>query len=117
MTIKSGNDVFTVVDFVPLGYKIWNIGKNMIDGYLPLCRPNPCQPFDGACCIERDTLKAIKTDGAQTILAAIGGGQDTIKKMENYIRRYADAKPGTYAHRQVERIKKALPYMYELKWA
>ena len=117
MTIKSGNNIFTIVENSPLGYKIWNIGNNMVEGYLPLCRLSQYQPFDGGRVTETDTLKAIKTDGAQKILAAIGGGQDTIKKMENYIRRYADAKPGTYAHKQVERIKEALPYMYELKWA
>lgn len=29
---------FELVDRVPLGYSIWNIGENMADGYLPLCR-------------------------------------------------------------------------------
>ena len=33
-TITDGKDTFELVDYVPLGYRIWNIGKNMIDGYL-----------------------------------------------------------------------------------
>ena len=38
MEIIMDNRKFEVVDFVPAGYEIWNIGHNMIDGYLPLCR-------------------------------------------------------------------------------
>ena len=29
---------YEVVDCVPKGYRIWPIGKNMLDGYLPLCK-------------------------------------------------------------------------------
>lgn len=36
---------FELVDHVPLGYSIWNIGKNMADGYLPLCRLAAVQPY------------------------------------------------------------------------
>lgn len=36
--VRKGNDVFEIVDTVPLGYSIWNIGHNMPDGYLPFCR-------------------------------------------------------------------------------
>lgn len=88
----------------------------MLDGYLPLCKLKDIQPFEGAREIEVDTLKAIKIDEAQTILAAIGGGQDTIAAMERYIKRYRNAKEGTYSYRQANRMKKALPYMYQIKW-
>lgn len=115
-TITNGRHVFEIVDHVPYGYEIWNIGKNMIDGYLPLCRLSQYQPFPGGRKIEADTLKAIKIEGAQTILAAIGGGQDTIEKMEQYIKRYKNSKPGTYSYRQVQRMKKALPIMRQIKW-
>ena len=71
-TITHGGHTFELVDHIPQGYTIWNIGKNMIDGYLPLCRLAYFQPFPGARNIEVDTLKAIKCDGAQVILAAIG---------------------------------------------
>ena len=84
-TITSGKDIFEIVEEVPCGYRIWNIGKNMIDGYLPFCRLSSQQPFTGGMSIEADTLKAMKVDEAQTILNAIGYGEDTIKEMEAYI--------------------------------
>lgn len=115
-TIKSGEHVFEIVSKVPRGYIIWNIGKNMINGYLPLCRLKVIQPFSGGREIETDTLKAIKTDGAQIILEAIGGGQDTPEKMKAYIKRYRNAKPGTWSYRQVRRMKAALPFMREIVW-
>ena len=115
-TITSGQHTFELVDFVPYGYKIWNIGKNMIDGYLPLCRLSPIQPFAGGRNIEVGTLKAIKIDGAQTILAAIGNGQGTIEEMEQYLKRYKNAKAGTWSFSQVQKIKKALPFMRQIKW-
>lgn len=111
-TIAVGDDIFEVVDHVPLGYQVWNIGKNMPEGYLPLCRAIP-----GTYRVEVDTLKAIKIDGAQKILAAVHGGQNTIMKMERYIKRYQNAKPGSVAHLRVQRMREALPAMREIKWA
>ena len=73
---------FELVDRVPLGYSIWNIGENMADGYLPLCRLAAVQPFPGGRSIEVDTLKAIKCEGAQEILAAAGWGPETLDEME-----------------------------------
>ena len=112
-TITNGDDVFELVEEFPLGYHIWNIGKNMQDGYLPLCRLRPTQPFPGGQGIEPDTLKAIKCEGAQTILAAIGFGPETPEEMEEYIAKHA--KDPAYS-RNVQRMKKALPLMRELKW-
>ena len=111
-TISDNQHTFEIVERVPMGYQIWNIGKNMIDGYLPLCRV-----IHGTFSIEPETLKAIKIDGAQKILAAIGGGQDTIEAMEKYIKRYRNAKPGTWSYRQVKRMKEALPIMRQIKWS
>ena len=74
-TITNGNDIFELVNEFPLGYHIWKI--NMCDGYLPLCRLRFFQPFPGAQYIELDTLKAIKCEGAQIILAAIGDRKST----------------------------------------
>lgn len=114
--IRHKSDLFEVVDFVPLGYSIWNIGANMVDGYLPLCRLSKYQPFEGATNIETDTLKAIKCDGAKTILAAIGGGANTIEKMESYIEKHRNARPNTACHMAVKRCRKALPFMRKIKW-
>lgn len=105
---------FELVEKITRPYEIWNIGTYMADGYLPLCRLKRNQPFTEGRCIEMDTLRAIKTDGAQVILAAIGGGHNTVSKMEEYIEKYENARPGTYSHEQVQKMKKALPYMYKL---
>lgn len=108
-------DVFELVDEVPHGYFIWNIGKNMIDGYLPLCQLCPSQQFEGGQEVNINTLKAIKCEGAQTILAAIGGGAMTVKEMEGYIKKYENAKPGTWVWTEVKRMKEALPIMRTIK--
>jgi hypothetical protein len=106
--ITSGDWEFEIVDHVPPGYIIWNIGKNMIDGYLPLCRLAAVQPFPGGRSIETHTLKAIKTEHAQTILAAIGIGPGTVKEMEDYIKKH----PNKWG---VDRMKAALPHMRDIK--
>ncbi len=112
-TITHNGDTFELVDRVLVGYHIWNIGEHMVDGYLPLCRLAPVQPFPGGRNIETNTLKAIKCDGAQTILAAIGYGPETPDEMEQYIEKHE--RKGTRTI-EVERMKKALPFMREIKW-
>ena len=53
---------FEIVDKIPKGFFIWNIGNNMVtDEYIPLCervRPNDTECFD----INTNTLKAIHLD-------------------------------------------------------
>lgn len=110
MKIQSCGHNFDVVDEVPCGYQIWNIGKNMIDGYLPFCRLSSRQPFPGGRSIEVDTLKAMKVDGAQTILAAVGYGPRTVKEMEDHIAKYAKRRP-----HECGKMKAALPYMKQIK--
>lgn len=108
---------FELVDAVPLGYLIWNIGRNMADGYLPLCRLCAVQPFSGGRSVEVDTLKAIKCEGAQDILDAVHSGADTLAKMEKYIVKHQYAPEGTWEHLCVKKVKEALPYMRQIKWA
>lgn len=109
--IVDGTNTFQVVDSVPLGYVIWNIGNNMADGYLPLCQvggPDGCQ-------VNPDTLKAVKCDGAQTILdAATCAG--TPRAMRRFLGKHQNAEPGSYNDRCVQRIKAALPYLDKLGW-
>lgn len=112
-TITHHGNTFELVDRVPRGYFVWNIGKNMIDGYLPLCRLALFQPFPGGRSIEAETLKAIKCEGAQTILAAIGWGPETPEEMERYIEKHE--RKGAHTM-EVERMKKALPLMRQIWW-
>ena len=105
---------FQIVDKVPLGYQIWNIGRNMPDGYLPFCRLAFRQPFDGAQEIETETLKALPTPHAQEILVAVGSAGKTQKELEEYLRRHRNAKPGSWEYLEKERIQRALPYLRAL---
>ena len=99
-----GNYKFEIVKSIPKGYSIWNIGNNMVDGYLPLCQVEP-----STYSIIPETLKAVKFEKAQTILRAICGGADTIKKMEKYLLKNKN-------NRQTRLIKEALPLMKQLEW-
>lgn len=108
--------VFELVDFIPLGYEIWNIGEHMPDGYLPLCRIKAIQRFPGGREIEPDTLKAMKLDGAQTVLQAVALGLGTIEKAEKYLKRHRNAKPGNPDEWIVQRVKAALPIMRQINW-
>ena len=107
--------LFEIVDYIPAGYEIWNIGKNMADGYLPICRLKNPQPYEGCMEIDRETLKAIKLDGAQTVLTAIYFGPKRPKDFERYIKRYEKSKT-PYVARRVERSKAALEIMRTIRW-
>ena len=113
-TLKVDNHTFEIVDKVPKNYMIWNIGNNMPDGYLPLCELlNPEDPDNYS--INPETLKAVQCEGAQAILKVTIRGQNTIKKMETYIKRYSKSK-NSYTLLVVERMKEALKWMYTLKF-
>ena len=106
---------FEVTDRVEKGYQIWNIGRNMPDGYLPLCRLKKDQPFDGGRYIESDTLKCIPMEGAQVILAAVGYGAQTPDEMRRYIAKYR-AGTSSWRRHASEKMGRALPYMDKIVW-
>lgn len=60
--------------------------------------------------IDVDSLKAIRCDGAQTILDAVGYGPGTLEEMERFVEKNKMAQPRTSRHREVERMKAALPF-------
>lgn len=104
---------YEIVDYIPCGYKIWNIGKNAPEGYLPLCCLGR-QEFESGRKIDPDTLKAIKVDGAEAILAAVGFGPATLSEMVRYVKRYGSSKT-PYVKSRVERCRKAIYYMQKIK--
>lgn len=112
-TITYHGYTFEIVDRVPYGYAVWNI-NDMGNGYLPLCRLAQYQPFPGGRNIEVETLKAIKCEGAKTILEAIGWGPETPEEMERYIEKHEQE--GTHTM-EVKRMKKALPLMRQIWWS
>ena len=107
---------YEIVNAVPLGYTVWNVGHPVAGEYLPLCRMSKYQPFPGGRSIDVDSLKAIRCDGAQTILDAVGYGPGTLDEMECFIEKHKMARPGTLRHREVERMKAALPFMRSRQW-
>lgn len=114
--IRNENNAFEVVDTFPVGYKVWNIGAhNMPAGYLPLCKPKWSQSLGGFYKVEADSLKAMRTDYAAEILNAVGCGAGTVAEMQDFLKKHAKAKEGTYAARCCNRIITALPYLQELE--
>lgn len=111
---RLGTCTYEIVEEISLGYMIWNIGKNAPEGYLPLCRPAQYQPYPGSRNIDPDSLKAIKIDGAETILAAIGRGQETLPEMEQYVKRCRNSKTD-WVQRRVALYRKAIPIMRKIK--
>lgn len=111
---QYGTFIYEIVDEIPLGYMIWNIGSHAPAGYLPLCRPAAYQPFHGSRNIDTDALKAIRVDGAEDILAAVGYGPDTFQEMERYIHRYGNTKTDRIQHR-VALYRKAISIMRTIK--
>lgn len=107
-TLKVGRHEFELTNSVPSGYHIWNIGKNMPNGYLPLVKTGG---YDGHQ-VDTKRMYAIKISGAQTILNAIGYGPDTIAKMTAFIAKYD--KSGS-RQSSVNRMKKAIPIMKKIK--
>ena len=55
-TANGKTDTYEIVEAVPRGYMIWNIGSNAPEGYLPLCRPAQFQRFPGGRDIDPNTL-------------------------------------------------------------
>ena len=102
-------NVFEIVESIPKGYMLWNIGSNMKADYLPLV-----QPIKGTYNVNPKTMKAIYVKDAQTVLKALGRGQKTVKQMEIYIKKYSNAKmKSTKIH--VERLKKAVEILKTVK--
>lgn len=58
--VLGKTDVYKIVEKIPFGFYVWNIGKNMgSDEYIPLCQDLYPEIKDDYS-INPDTLKAIK---------------------------------------------------------
>ena len=59
-TLNNRNDIFEIVEKIPAGFFVWNIGENMgTDEYIPICEdlhPEDKNDYE----INTSTLKAIK---------------------------------------------------------
>ena len=80
MRITDERHTFEVVENIPEGYEVWNIGDNMIDGYLPLAQAENYQ-------INPNTLKAIKLESEELELMreAAGYGVNNLKSAKRAV--------------------------------
>ena len=97
-------DAFEVVDAVPAGFFVWNIGSHAPSGYVPLCEAVP----GGGYKVNLGTLKAIKSRHAREILRAASAGGVTLEECR---KRASDGDEWTR-----KRCAAALPYMEEITW-
>lgn len=102
-----GNHTFEIVDFIPYGYHIWNIGENMKKDYLPLVLVGG---YDG--CQVIGVMKALPLKNAQKILSVIREGNDSPRKIKDYIEKYENNETNK---EKVERMKEALDIMLQIK--
>lgn len=91
---------YTIVNKIPKGFTIWNIGEHAPENILPLVI------CDEKYSINTNHMLAIITPNAQTILSAVGICGDTAKDFEKYISKHDNI--------FADRMKKALPLLKEI---
>ena len=111
-TVLGVCSIYEVVSTRPFGYEIWNIGKNNAPkGYLPFCRLSSRQPFPGGRNIEADDLRALKCDGWDVILDAIGFGPGNSTEMKKFIKKHERNPRKSW---ECERMRTAIPYLEKI---
>ena len=114
MKIEHRGHTYEIVNSIPRGYEIWNIGSHAPEGYLPLCRLKANQPVKGSKEIEPDTLKIIKCNDTQLIFKA-SMYTPTITDMERYVKRYQNS-TSNKVQRKVNCMKQAIDILKQLNW-
>lgn len=105
--MKANLNEFKIVNHIPTGDVIWNIGKNMVEGYIPFVSVGGHDGYQ----VIKGSKKAYKFDKAQDILSITGYGIQNSKDAEKAIEKYSQ-KIGY--EDLIERIKKAIPLFKEL---
>jgi hypothetical protein len=107
--IKLDDRTFEEVENIPAGYQIWNIGDNMVNGYLPLC-----QLYPGTYNIIPHTLKALKIDNDELLKLLRSGAGKGICNLKK-CRYYANLKnpKDIYIKRTKEIAQKVLSFFEE----
>ena len=108
MTIKKDNGygktyIFEVVEKIPSGFEVWNIGEIGNGEYIPICQ---AVDYD----VNVKTLKAIKLSKEEvTILSkAASAGIKTVTDAKRKLSRVAKT---TYAKENKRRAERALPIL------
>lgn len=92
-------DIYEVVDKIPKGYEVWNIGNHAPKGYLPLCLR-----VAGTYTIQPNALKALKFEGDDYNFITFASVRYGFTNRENTKRRL----PLLKSTKKVEVAKRAL---------
>ena len=111
-----GKDLkYGIVDAVPSGYLIWNIGEYAPDGFIPLCI------CDENLHVDVESLKAIRYDNEEErrfLLRSAGWGADNLLYCKKNIARLEKkTKRNTLEQYELDLLRKALPYLMKIKWS
>ncbi len=113
MIIEKDGHKFEIVDSVPYGYQIWQIGKHAPEFYIPLCEIKEGYK------INPDTLKAIHINCADAYKAwetiMTGASYDAVT-LEKAIRLSNTTPHNTLEAHMVEKARNAVPYLQNIKW-
>lgn len=108
MTIKKDNGlgttyIFEVIEKIPAGFEVWNIGKIGNGEYIPVCQAKNYN-------VNTKTLKAIKLNKEEVVILnkAAGYGVKTVKTARATLSR--TAKTSTMKRKQ-RLAEKALPIL------
>ena len=105
--------IFEVVDSIPKGFMVWNIGDMLGDnGYVPLCEwKYPDKVANGNCDIRTDTLKTIKIgpEDAKVLKKATAFGVSNLENAKKVIAKGNPSKDNWYIDTKWDLANKALP--------
>lgn len=121
-TVIAGNTVTTfegtlpsrtyeIVDSIPHGFFVWNIGSHAPDGFVPLCE----NAGTGKYGINPDTLKAVRSDHADLILGCASSGARTPSEARDFLDR---ANSGEIADGwALDNVVRGYEHLCNLPWA
>lgn len=105
--LNDRNDVFEVVEKIPAGFFVWNIGENMgTDEYIPICEdlhPEDKDNYE----INPNTLKAIKLsrEDVEALRKAAHVGINSKKTAERALK---SKRHGYWSDRKREQAEKTI---------
>ncbi len=110
MTIAKNNGygttyIFEVVEKIPKGFEVWNIGEIGGGEYIPIC-----QVVNGTYSVRVETLKAIKLSKEEVAILAKAASAG-IKTVSDAKRKLSRSAKTAYAKENQRRAEKALPIL------
>ena len=101
---------FEVVEKIPYNYHIWNVNKNLIEGYIPLIKLSSIQGFEGGRSIDVETMKAIKCEDYAEIMDNLYITKN-VKNTEKWLEKNEGNPKKKW---EINRVKKSLPLIKKL---